>query len=204
MWLYETVILLCAGSSLTLAAIIWSKRPVQGAAPLAALFLVMGWSSLCYSMDLGSTNLDFSVFWNRAGLLSDVFVTPLMLILALTITGEKKPRPRSIALFVLLTFCVPMLSWTNDWHHLYFTKVWIDSSGPMPVLAKARGPFFSHPVRVYVSLHIYSDGGRHPRAVQGSAERTASTLSSAYRISAPAAVRPALRLSLASAKLSAH
>lgn len=143
MWFYEVMVILCAGSSLTLAGVIWSKRPPKGGTALAALFLCMGWSAFSYSMDLGSTDLDFSVFWNRAGLLGEIFITPLMLMLAqIIIRPARKPHTGLITGTMLAGTAILLLSWTNDWHHLYFSRVWIDTDSPIPVLAKARGPLF--------------------------------------------------------------
>jgi signal transduction histidine kinase len=68
---------------------------------------------------------------------------PAALLLVLWYTGHTEwlSRRRVAALFIppALVACIVM---TTPWHHLHYSAVWIDASGPIPMLRKAQGPLY--------------------------------------------------------------
>lgn len=144
MTLYVVILFLCAGSSIPLAAMAWHRRPSRGALPLFFFLACIGWSCFAYAQNLLSPDLAGKQFWNHAEYLGGMFLTPLMLVLALVFTHREpwlRPAP------LLLLFAIPVFAllanWTNPWHHLYYQATWIDAAGPLPVLAKSRGPLYA-------------------------------------------------------------
>ncbi len=144
MVLYVVILFLCAGSSIPLAAMAWHRRPSRGARALFFFLLCIGWSCFAYAQNLMSPDLAGKQFWNHAEYLGGMFLTPLMLVLALVFTHrEKWIRPIPMLLLFALPVFTLLANWTNSWHHLYYTATWIDASGPLPILAKTRGPLYA-------------------------------------------------------------
>ena len=141
---YVVILFLCAGSSIPLAAMAWHRRPSRGALSLFFFLACIGWSCFAYAQNLMSPDLAGKQFWNHAEYLGGMFLTPLMLVLALVFTHrEKWIRPIPMLLLFAIPVFTLLANWTNPWHHLYYTATWIDASGPLPVLAKSRGPLYA-------------------------------------------------------------
>ena len=140
---YVAILFLCAGSAIPLAALAWNRRPARGATPLFFFLLCVGTSCFAYAMNLASPELSQKQFWNHAEYLGAAFLPPLMLLVALVFTDrEKWVRPLPMLLIFAIPAAVVLANWTNDLHHLYYRRVWIEPSGIYAILAKSRGPLY--------------------------------------------------------------
>lgn len=159
MSMYRAMLVMCSGSALTLALIVWRRTPVIASMVLSLFFACVSWSSLAYAMELSAGDLKSALFWNHTQYAGGMFLPPLMLLLALVATGRfRKPYATQL----VLLFAIPLLSivanLSNEWHHLYYHEVWMDTDAAVPVLAKSRGPLY--PVNfAYVYLLMFATLG---------------------------------------------
>ena len=141
-WPLDTLWLVVGGA--LAAALLVALRPAQpGSRVLVVTLVFIANSTFCYSMGLLARGAEAKRAWNHAEYATEPFVVGLMLVLVLRqIRREQWVRPWPLALI----FCVPALAvlanWTNDWHHLYYRAVSLDSDGPVVYLSRERGPMF--------------------------------------------------------------
>ncbi|HXF60592.1 MAG TPA: histidine kinase N-terminal 7TM domain-containing protein, partial [Caldilineaceae bacterium] len=126
-----------------LALFCWSRRPASGASLLAWMMLAVTIWAGAYGLELASLDLAAMRFWVRVEYLGIPIVPVLWLLFALQYSGHDRwlARPVVLLLFVV-PLCTLLLNYTNKWHHLYYTSVSVDYSGPFPVLALQKGPWY--------------------------------------------------------------
>ncbi len=140
---YVVILFFSAGIALTLAAQAWHWRPARGAMALCLLLAAVGLSSLAYGLNLSATALHQKLFWNNVEYLGAAFIIPLILVTALALTGHDRwLRPAPLAALFSIPTMTLFLNWTNAWHHLYYTRTWLEPSSSLSILAKERGPFY--------------------------------------------------------------
>ena len=83
------------------------------------------------------------VFWSKVEYIGPAGVSVAGLIFVLQFSGLNDwVRPRWILLLTLIPAITQILVWTNEWHGLIWRHVWLDFSGPSPMLARLHGPGF--------------------------------------------------------------
>jgi len=124
-----------------LAGYVWSRRRVAGAYVLFAALLSI--ADLCISGGLEgrSTTLAGHVFWQHVQILGYGSISVCWLLLVLEYTG-RHPSPRRAAMLFLVPVAAVAMHWTNGWHHLYWKRVWIDRTGPAPIMGREYGAGF--------------------------------------------------------------
>ena len=143
MSIYIAILYVCTGITLTLAVLAAHRHPARGALALCLFLLLLGVSSFCYAMELISAELPAKLFWNHAVYLGGVYLSSLMLLLALEFTGRGRwLRPLPMTAIFAVPSLILIASWTNTWHHLYYKNVWVEASGPFLILCKERGPLY--------------------------------------------------------------
>ena len=141
-YLTYSIPLLATGlGTLALAGYVWSRRSVPGAAALLSVLLAITvWCVAC-TFELYSPNVAGRLFWCRVELPAIASLPVCFLILSINYTGYEIPRRWMAGLF-----CVPVLiqfmAWTNNGFGLYFRRMWIETSGPLPLTGIDWGPGF--------------------------------------------------------------
>ncbi len=140
---YIILLYISTGILLTLAAYTWFRRDERGATVLLLFLLSVLIASFCHAMNLAALDLAQKKFWNHAEYLGAAYVPTLMLTMALVFTGQKKwLRPWPLAALFLVPFTVMLANWSNDWHGLYYSRIWMEPSGDYLLFAKDRGPLY--------------------------------------------------------------
>jgi PAS domain S-box-containing protein len=107
-----------------------------------ALVLVGALWMLADAIQLASTTLLAKTLWTIPATFAIAFIPPGWLALVLqVIGGEKWLNRRNLLLLSIMPVLTLGLALTNDWHHLYWQRVWLDTSGPFITLEKTRGPW---------------------------------------------------------------
>src|SRR5450631_3424305 len=124
-----------------LAAYTWTRRFVPGAYVLFAALI-----SICYlfvwgALEERSTTLAGHVFWQHIQIPGYAAMPVCCLLLALGYVERPLRGWRVAALFAIPVAGV-LLHCTNPWHHLYWTRVWIDQTGPKPIMGRTYGVGF--------------------------------------------------------------
>ncbi|WP_434751954.1 histidine kinase N-terminal 7TM domain-containing protein [Paenibacillus amylolyticus] len=94
-----------------------------------------------YAIGLASNTLEQMKFWNIVQYIGMPVSAPLGLILMIRYTGKKLSKWLTTALFIIPSITVFLVS-TNDWHHLYYKRVWLREDSTIPVMAMDIGQWY--------------------------------------------------------------
>lgn len=157
--LYNIVIIslgIAAVSSFVLAIYTWHQSRVSNPIALSVsvlMLLVTGWL-LLHILEIAGDDWPLKEFGYQAKFLGVVFVPVAWFIFALQYTGRHTDQPR---LRILLLSIVPTLTtiliWTNDSHHLMWSKRTFTTSGDLHIIVgTVAGWFWVHAVYSYLLI----------------------------------------------------
>jgi len=135
---------LSLGSGLAMAALavyVWTRRSAPGAYVLFATLVSIAYLFAFGVFEERSVTLAGRVFWQHVQIPGYAAMPVCCLLLVLSYTGRPARGWRVAALFVVPAAGV-LLHWTNEWHHLYWSRIWIDRTGQMPILGRTYGTGF--------------------------------------------------------------
>jgi diguanylate cyclase (GGDEF)-like protein/PAS domain S-box-containing protein len=105
--------------------------------------LVMAEWSLGYAQEFLAADLAAKTFIAKVEYFGIVGVPVFWLAFALEYTGRRSWLTwRNWAALWLIPLLTLGLAWTNDWHHLIWKQVWIDTTGKFPIWANVHGAWF--------------------------------------------------------------
>lgn len=151
---YVIPILFSAVLSAGIAIYAFRKRQQLGALTFSLMMTAVTIWSLSYALVILGTDLPTKVFWNKGKYLGISFLPPLWLMFALQYTerGRLLTR-RNITLLLIPGTLALLIVLTNDWHHLWWTEIWLDDTGPFPALGSHHGPaYWAHATVGYTYL----------------------------------------------------
>ncbi|PZT52636.1 histidine kinase N-terminal 7TM domain-containing protein [Paenibacillus silvae] len=94
-----------------------------------------------YAIGLASNTLEQMKFWNIIQYIGMPVSAPLGLLLMIRYTGKKLSKLQTSALFIIPAITVFMVT-TNDWHHLYYKRVWLLEDSTVPIMALDIGQWY--------------------------------------------------------------
>ncbi|MCE0534047.1 SpoIIE family protein phosphatase [Kineosporia rhizophila] len=102
-WSAWLVVALVAGGVgyLSLAGFVWANRQGVGSRPLIAMLLAVKVWSVCYALELSSTDVDVAMFWSALKYLGVVALPPALWSFVLAYTGRGRMSRRSVALLAV-------------------------------------------------------------------------------------------------------
>lgn len=110
--------------------------------------------SIAYAFELSSFSYENMLFWLRLEYIGVAFLPAMWIQFIIKFIGKKKwlSTSKEILLYLIPTITF-LLVWTNNYHHLYYTDIKIDNSGPFPLLDLNEGPWYIiHAIFFYVLL----------------------------------------------------
>jgi putative nucleotidyltransferase with HDIG domain len=114
-----------------------------GAAPLAMIMSMVTLWSFSYAGELLSTSTNWILFWEKIQYIWIVSVPPAWLYFSLSLNPWEKLKNKKI---LNLTFIVPVLVllfvWTNESHHLFWTRHQLISVHGIRLMKNSFGPVF--------------------------------------------------------------
>lgn len=126
-----------------LAAYAFRFRTTPAAGPLGWMMLACTLYSLGYAFELASSSLQNMLFWSNVQYLGISFIPTLWLLFIFTYSGKEQwLTPVTKAVFFSLSGLTLILHWTDSLHHLYYAQASVDKTGPFPVLAFVKGPWY--------------------------------------------------------------
>lgn len=148
------VVLLVSGVMVLLFALLLFDRVQASVRSFAWMMLFTAVWSIAYALELASGTLEAMLFWIRIEYVGISFIPSAWFAFVVRFVGRDEWltwRNR------FLVFGFPTLTllavWTNSWHHLHYRSVSVDSTGPFPLLAIERGPWYlAHTVFFYLLL----------------------------------------------------
>ena len=132
--------LLAAITALVFALIFAARRSAPGSAPLAICMAGVSVWMLCFALSMSVVELPTILFWHKAMHLGLQVVPVSFLVFTLQYTGQgQRFRRRNLALLAVFPVLTLLVIWTNDLHHLFWQRVWLQSEGPFLVMRTQRG-----------------------------------------------------------------
>jgi diguanylate cyclase (GGDEF)-like protein/PAS domain S-box-containing protein len=121
----------------------FASRPAPGSRIFSFLMLAIFTWSAAYGLELSCSSLGPMLFFVGLEYIGITSIPPLWLMLTLIYTGrERFITARNMALLFIIPSLTLLLNLTNQFHHLYYSSVSVDSSGPFPLLAIDIGPWY--------------------------------------------------------------
>jgi diguanylate cyclase (GGDEF)-like protein len=134
------------------------KRQSAEAKIFAFLLLATTFYSFGYAFELGSSTLAGMLFWTRIEYLGIATIPSLWLVLTLQFCGLKQLLHRKSMLLLLV---IPVLTlafhYTNDLHHLFYSKTFVTLQGPFPMLGSVKGPWYWIHI-IYMNCALFLSG----------------------------------------------
>ncbi|HEY0897675.1 MAG TPA: histidine kinase N-terminal 7TM domain-containing protein, partial [Sphingobacteriaceae bacterium] len=98
---------------------------------------------ITYGMQFTTSSFDQIMFWTYLEYVGIAVLPPLWLIFTITYAGKEKflTRNRILALFLVPIATVVMVS-TNEYHHLHYRSLILNTSGPLPVIEFEAGIWY--------------------------------------------------------------
>ncbi len=110
--------------------------------------------ALSYGFELATTNLGEMLFWIKIEYVGISFLPACWFFFIVKFAGKDEwITSRNLSLVLIIPLITLLLVWTNEFHHLHYRSVSVDSSGPFPLLNIERGPwYYFHTLYFYVML----------------------------------------------------
>ena len=153
MVIYTGLLLIAALVSAWLALYTWRRRGVAGARNFAmAMAAVAGWALIGAATHLSPT-LAGKVVWTNLQYPFIALVPVTWLLFALAYTGRGHlVRPSLLAALAVHPLLLQIVVWTNP-AGLFRTRVWLDTTGPIPTMGNELGAaFWIHTAYSYALL----------------------------------------------------
>lgn len=138
----SVIVFLTGFFSVGLTAYSFSRRhSEESALPLAALMGASGIYMVGNGLMLQQTDAASAFQYICLEYFGIAFIPACFIALAVTFSPKRRQFfaplvPVAVVISVLLLVAVL----TNDWHHLYYTAITMDTSGPFPTVRLTRGP----------------------------------------------------------------
>lgn len=109
-----------------------------------------------YAFEILCTNIELVKLWVKVEYLGCSFLGVLWLMFALNFTGYKeKIRKKILVLLYIMPVIILVMNCTNDFHHLFYKKMYINNDGIFPILEVVYGPWYwVHTVYNYALMGI--------------------------------------------------
>lgn len=125
------------------AVIAFQFRTRNGAYPLAMIMILVTLWSFCYAGELLSTNLNRIIFWEKLEYIWIATVPPTWLYFSLSLKPwQKLKSKRIIPVILIIPVLVLLFVWTNEFHHLFWSRHQLISTNGMTIMKNTFGPVF--------------------------------------------------------------
>lgn len=140
---YSPFLFVSALIALTTASITWQRRAAPGATPLTLLLLTMSIWAGSNGLLLESKDLNSQIFWFNILTLGAFMGTPAFWAFGVEFTNRGRwLTPRNILLICIIPIVSVILSWTTDYHSLFYIVRDFANKLPNGDWDFAAGPFY--------------------------------------------------------------
>lgn len=96
-----------------------------------------------YAFEILCTSIEWVKFWIKVEYLGVAFLPVVWLIFALNFTGYKgKVKKSTLILLYIVPVITLIMNYTNDFHHLFYIKLYMNNDGIFPVVEIIKGPWY--------------------------------------------------------------
>ena len=134
----------------------WRRRSFPGAVAFFVVTMSACLWSLAGALEMLAAGLGAKLFWANIEYLSIAAIPVAWLIMTIHATGHARWLTwRRIVALGIVPLTTVALVWTNNYHHLMRTVVWLDERGAFPVVGRVLGPWFwIHTAYSYLMLAV--------------------------------------------------
>ena len=96
-----------------------------------------------YAFEILSSTIGWVKFWIKIEYLGIAFLPVAWLMFALNFTGHKsKIKKKTLILLCIIPIITIIMNYTNDFHHLFYVKLYMNNDGIFPIVEMIKGPFY--------------------------------------------------------------
>ncbi|PQP82391.1 sensor domain-containing diguanylate cyclase [Paenibacillus sp. PCH8] len=140
--LYITLVATSAVLNVFLCLYTYSRRSEIPSSQIFILYTgALSIYTFGYAIELASNTLEQMKFWTTVEYIGMPFSASLGLILMVKYTGKTLSKKVTAVLFVIPSITLCMVA-TNDFHHLFYKKVWLREDSPVPLMDIAIGQWY--------------------------------------------------------------
>ena len=122
---------------------IWPRRQAVGAGLLMAMILAVAEWSFAYALEYGWPTLTLKAIAVKLEYIGITAIPPLWLAFTLRYTGKERwVTGRNVLLLAIFPALTLLFVWTNEYHGLLWSRVWLVATESFPRLAFRRGVWF--------------------------------------------------------------
>ncbi|MGF1635649.1 MAG: histidine kinase N-terminal 7TM domain-containing protein [Cyclobacteriaceae bacterium] len=137
------ITLLMSGTVAFLLSLILFQRKNKAVQCFAMMMFCIAIWAIAYAIELASTQLEQMLFWIKVEYIGITFMPATWITFVIRHTGNSAwLSVKNIVLIFIFPIIGLLLVWSNQYHHLHYTHVSVDSSGPFPLLAIVPGPWY--------------------------------------------------------------
>jgi PAS domain S-box-containing protein len=128
--IYIAFLILIGVVSVALSTYGRNCRPAPGATYFSFLMAVVAMWSFTYALEIAAPDLATKILWAKLEYLGIVCIPVAFALFAYTFTETKSLiKYDGLPLFLIVPIVTISIVFTNEFHHLYWTKTYLDSSG---------------------------------------------------------------------------
>ena len=140
---YIVALIIAGGINGLLAIHAYLHRIKSGATCFACLMLTTVVYAFGYAAEIAQTTLPAMLFWLKVEYIGIAPLPALWIIVAIQYVGRVRWLTRSViaALFFIPVITL-ILHYTNNYHHLFYRTVSINTNSPFPLISFTKGPWY--------------------------------------------------------------
>ncbi len=140
--------------ALVFVLLLWRRRSRNGAPYLMVFMGAVCLWAFAEAAELRTMDLAGKIWWTRVRFVGIDTIPCAWFFFALRFSrGQQWKMPRHLKLLPLLPVLHIFMVWTNELHHLVWTRVWLEREATFMLIATERGPWYwVHAVTGYTLL----------------------------------------------------
>jgi len=96
-----------------------------------------------YAFEILCTSIEWVKFWIKVEYMGISFLPVVWLMFILNFTGYKeKIKKNTIVILYVIPITTLILNYTNDFHHLFYKKLYMNNDGIFPIVEMIQGPWY--------------------------------------------------------------
>ena len=96
-----------------------------------------------YAFEILCTSIEGVKFWIKIEYLGISFINVVWLIFALNFTGYiDRIKKNFLKMLYIIPIITLVLNYTNDFHHLFYKKLYMNNDGIFPIVEIVQGPWY--------------------------------------------------------------
>lgn len=136
---FSLILLVSAFVLIYIAYYCWKKDKIY----ISISLLPVAIYEFGYAFEILYTNIEWVKFWIKVEYLGIAFLPVAWLMFALNFTGYKeKIKDKSLVLLYVVPVIILIMNYTNDFHHLFYIKLYMDNNEIFPIVEIIKGPFY--------------------------------------------------------------